>query len=543
MKSLQTLAVSATLALMACGDDNAVAHDVFPMSSFEDSSSSSETTVTNSSSDVITSSSSSDVIATSSSSEAIQESSSSTVPAKFSNGSIITDGRVIDLRNGKTYKTTVIGNQVWMAENLTLDVQSLLQNETYPSYKEYEGYRYESIYYYLKDIYEDYEWVIGNPYPREQTNYYPWTIAIDSAGIFSTNAIECAKTDDCSGNGFIRGICPEGFHIPDSLEVEQLYRAIGGKCTVPKLKAKNASWSESSYSNYNDGTDDYGFAALPTGYIGWTYDDGFIAYFTNSPYPTVFFATKRLNTWGINKDQEVLFISNYDNEIFGLIPVRCLRDEPAGVDWVDPPEPTAPELPEFEYGEFTDTRDSKTYKTVVVNGKTWMDQNLAYSLTEDDFEEVYKLQGSRPPNELNYTCEHPLIGTHVSCDYKFKIDSTYCKTHETSCKNYGKFYTWYEANVVCPAGWRLPTIEEMDDFLDSPNPYVVYKGECFIRGVSFGRLMDKDFNNLLEEDLGKHNNYEFWTSTEASHNKNYVNTSLVGGLSKGATANVRCIKE
>ena len=528
MKSIKTLAVSATLALMACGDDNAVGHNELPISSFEDSSSSSDAIVT---------SSSSDVLATSSSSDVAPGSSSSMDPAKFSNGSIITDGQVVDLRDGKTYKTTVIGNQVWMAENLTFDVQSLLQNGKYPLYDKYDGQSYENVYSVLNEIYDGYENVLGMRVSENETNFYFWTIAVDSAGVFSTNAVECAKTYDCSETEFIRGICPEGFHIPSPSEVEQLYRAVGGKCTVPKLNA--------------NGTNDYGFSALPTGAITLTYDNGYISYFDNNLYPTVFLTTKSQSLWGIkkvttrdlgNNEKEILGNLFIEDSYSDYVPVRCLRDEPAGVDWVDPPAPTAPELPDFEYGEFTDTRDGKTYKTVVVNGKTWMDQNLAYSLTDEDFAKVDKLQGPSP-SDNDFTCEHPLIGTHVSCGYKFKIDSDYCKAHETSCKNYGKFYTWYEANVVCPAGWRLPTADEIHDFMDSTNPYTIYTGECFTPATSFERLMDKDLNKLLDEDLGKHVDFEFWTSTEASHNKNYVITSLSGGLSKGASENVRCIKE
>ena len=106
MKLLRTLAVAATLALVACGDENAVALNEPPVSSQdvssqEDSSSSSDAIETSSCSEATVTSSSSDANATSSSSDAVQGSSSSkTGPEMISNGSIITDGKVVDLRDG-----------------------------------------------------------------------------------------------------------------------------------------------------------------------------------------------------------------------------------------------------------------------------------------------------------------------------------------------------------------------------------------------------------------------------------------------------------
>ena len=535
MKKFGLFAIAA-IALTACGD-NSVSHnepiDSNPdtSSSFTDTNYSSEASITSSSSETID----------------ISSSSTETGPIQFTNGSIIRNDEVLDLRDGKTYKTTVIGNQVWMAEDLKLDVRQYFNDNAYPTHNDFEGRSFENIYSALEELYFEQELSADSD---NKTNYYFWPLAVDSAGLFSSTASECAKTGDCSGNGFIRGICPEGFHIPDSSEVEQLYRAIGGKCSASKLKAQSNRWT----ATYNEGTDDYGFSAFPNGFYSVVEDNGLINYFSNSECPTEYLTTKIWTNWGIvrepvwqqgqRKDLDFLFVSQ-DKACGTFITVRCLRDEPAGVDWIDPPAPTAPALPEFEYGEFTDERDGKTYKIVVVNGKTWMDQNLAYSLTDDDFEEVYKLSGSRPPSDdvNNVTCKHPLLGNRISCNYKFKIDSTYCKAHETSCKNYGKFYSWYEANVVCPAGWRLPTTEEMNDFMESPNPYVVYEGPCFSRYISFENLIDNDFNKLINEDLIKVASFEFWTSSETSHSKNYALTSMNSGLSKGADANVRCIKE
>jgi len=62
-----------------------------------------------------------------------------------------------------------------------------------------------------------------------------------------------------------RDVCPAGWHLPSSAEWEELVTFAGGFSTAGrKLKAK------SGWSNNGNGTDDYGFSALPGG--AW-YDD------------------------------------------------------------------------------------------------------------------------------------------------------------------------------------------------------------------------------------------------------------------------------
>jgi uncharacterized protein (TIGR02145 family) len=57
-----------------------------------------------------------------------------------------------------------------------------------------------------------------------------------------------------------RGICPSGWHIPSKADWEILVDFVGGKeIAGKKLKAK------SGWSNNGNGTDDYGFSALPGG--------------------------------------------------------------------------------------------------------------------------------------------------------------------------------------------------------------------------------------------------------------------------------------
>ena len=70
---------------------------------------------------------------------------------------------------------------------------------------------------------------------------------------------------------------------------------------------------------------------------------------------------------------------------------------------------------------FVDPRDGKVYRTIEVNGKLWMAQNLDYDVGEDCW----------------YFADDPRIG-----------------------QVFGRLYTWEAAKKACPPGWRLPTIDE-----------------------------------------------------------------------------------
>ena len=162
----------------------------------------------------------------SSSSGCVEETSSSSVKDGSEYDAITRT--LTDLRDGQVYKTVTIGTQTWMAENLNYN---------------YNSGTAKSFCY-------------GDFYGR----LYFWSAAMDSAAVFSTAGEGCGYGRECNTSGVVRGVCPEGWHLPSYEEWETLLTAVGGKDIAGKMLKSTSGW------NYGgDGTDAYGFSALPAG--------------------------------------------------------------------------------------------------------------------------------------------------------------------------------------------------------------------------------------------------------------------------------------
>ena len=148
-------------------------------------------------------------------------------------------GRFTDDRDGKTYKTVKIGSQIWMAENLNYDYN---QNTA-------KSYCYEN----------------STDSCAKYGRLYTWAAAMDSAAVFSNDGQGCGyeKTCTTAKADTVRGVCPEGWHLPDSTEWKALETYVfenssGGVGYALK--------SKSGWSDGGNGSDAFGFGALPAGY-------------------------------------------------------------------------------------------------------------------------------------------------------------------------------------------------------------------------------------------------------------------------------------
>jgi len=134
--------------------------------------------------------------------------------------------------DGEIYETVVIGKQTWMARNLNYDAPG-------------------SVCY-------DNDSANCAIYGR----LYKWTTAMDLPE-------ECRGDSDCTDQikKPHQGICPVGWHIPsvdDWNELDNYVKNwIGGMPWTGKYLRAKSGWKE---SDWGDGEDSFGFAALPGGF-------------------------------------------------------------------------------------------------------------------------------------------------------------------------------------------------------------------------------------------------------------------------------------
>ncbi len=157
----------------------------------------------------------------------------------------ISYGTLKDSRDGQVYRTVQIGVQTWMAENLNYDYNV----GTAASY----------CYNNSKDSCAKYG------------RLYTWSAAMDSAAIFSNDGKGCGYGVTCYASGKVQGVCPAGWHLPDTTEWNALIHYVDLQTTDDAgyaLKATNGWRSHNGVSG--DGSDEFGFGALPAGYRAYS---------------------------------------------------------------------------------------------------------------------------------------------------------------------------------------------------------------------------------------------------------------------------------
>ncbi|MDR0518371.1 MAG: fibrobacter succinogenes major paralogous domain-containing protein [Fibromonadaceae bacterium] len=159
-------------------------------------------------------------------------------------------GTFTDTRDGKTYKTTKIGEQVWMAENLNYEASG---SKCYGEGGIVFGEDYDEITLSSSEIQAN---------CKKYGRLYNWATAMDIDKRFN-------KKEWNGSDVKHQGVCPNGWHLPSNAEWGKLYRyADGDKGTKSFYKSETAGKYLKSISGWNEsgnGTDKFGFSALPGG--------------------------------------------------------------------------------------------------------------------------------------------------------------------------------------------------------------------------------------------------------------------------------------
>ena len=217
---------------------------------------------------------------------------------------------IVDSRDGQVYKTVKIGDQVWMAQNLNYS-----DSVKTPSLVGRTGC-----------------YVVDDPDCKWSGRGYSWAAAIDSVALANDpeNPVMCGHNRVCNFTSHVRGICPEGWHLPDTTEWNNLFAAVGGRDVAGlHLKAKMGWHSDSN------GVDDYGFSAIATDFSVDVYGDRVYRRHTNFWSSVENGLTKSVTAY-LEAASEMASISDKSPKYAGSTlngqryagyMIRCLKDE------------------------------------------------------------------------------------------------------------------------------------------------------------------------------------------------------------------------
>lgn len=173
--------------------------------------------------------------------------------------------KMVDPRDGQTYKIITIGTQTWMAENLNYQTAGSMCYDNNPDYCQKYG------------------------------RLYNWHDAMNA--------------------------CPNGWHLPSKEEFETLLYSVGGDDIAGTALKSRSGWDDDG-----NGTDKFGFGALPAGdYDGVDSagfdDEGRHARFWSSIESDVFNGSYYMRLTSL---KEGAYVNNTDKD--NGISVRCVKN-------------------------------------------------------------------------------------------------------------------------------------------------------------------------------------------------------------------------
>ncbi len=302
----------------------------------------------------------------------------------------------------------------------------------------------------------------------------------------------------------LRGLCPSGWHVPTDGEWTDLEDYI----TSQGFSGTEGTALKSTYgwNGVGNGTDDFGFSALPGGYRRYTNgsfgsagSDGY--WWSSSPSGGVaWFRTLNTSFPGIYR--------YYDNPRVGFS-VRCLRD----ADYTEVQGCTDPAYVEYDATATTDdgscvtlidpncvdvTMDGHTYSVVQIGDQCWFAENLRTTTYRNgDVIPAGLTDGEWTSTTSGATA---VYGEGSSDCYNSSPDIDACDEVQ-SLAEYGRLYNWHavdDARGLCPVGWHVPTDEEWTDLED----YITAQGFSGTEGTALKSTYGWNYGGNGTDDFG-----------------------------------------
>ena len=317
-------------------------------------------------------------------------------------------GTIIDERDGRIYRTVTIGSQTWMAENLKFE------------------YKIDGVTY-------------GNSCAPESCEtfgrHYTWAAAMDSAGVFSNYSENCGYDVTCSPIYPVSGICPDGWHVPDSTEWVEFYKILNEDPHA--MQTEDFIRSQKAIKAGLVATNASGFSALfeTVSLRSSTLDGAFFWSSTEIVKRNAYF-------WHLTESDARLDDYKFYEKNIGMA-VRCIKNSftveipssSSAEDFSDSSSEISADIPVVTPPVDTveteniliDERDGQSYKTIVIGSQTWMAKNLNYEINGSD-----------------------CYGGSSEYD---------------NCAKYGRLYTLEAARKACPSGYHLPSKAEWQELI------------------------------------------------------------------------------
>lgn len=213
--------------------------------------------------------------------------------------------------------------------------------------------------------------------------------------------------------------------------------------------------------------------------------------------------------------------------------------------------------PDIDYGTMTDKRDGQTYRTVEIDGLTWMAENLNFV---DSVEYPLLKEGTLCFNDDEANCD--IYGRLYN--RRAAMNSARCAWGDSCFRERDGIY-----QGICPDGWHIPTGEDLGSLILFVDHQAIelrsakgWKGsEAYISpghdtyGFSsigagdyspgFYHKNSEGFEYIGEDDF-------FWYTTSSNLQSEYVFYALITGRTNNATTemygddlyiSVRCVKD